>query len=126
MTEISLVLSVFKEMRDWLLGIDKTNLAHSKEKKTAIKSLYTALCKTKIYFADRKVQPKDRLRERQISLLWFEAASELESIDNHIAEMCFLKGDYWTDPENWKQDEGNKFNISIDEMTKISRELLIN
>lgn len=123
--EVTSVLSIFKEFRDWLLGIDKATLEHSKEEKAALKSLYIALSETKAYFADRKVSSTDRERERQISKLWFEAASQLKSIDRNLAERCFLKGDFWTDPDNWKQDEGNKINISIDEMTRLSRKHLL-
>ena len=122
--EVLSVLSIFKEFRDWLLGIDKATLEHSKEEKSAIKSLYTALSETKAYFADRKSAPSDRTRERQISKLWFEAASELKSIDKHLAERCFLKGDFWTDPDDWKQDEGKQINISIDEMTRLAKDHL--
>lgn len=123
--EITSVLSIFKEFRDWLLGIDKATLEHSKEQKAALKALYTALAETKAYFADRKTTPANRERERQISKLWFEAASQLKSIDKNLAERCFLKGDFWTDPDNWKQDEANKINISIDEMTRLSRQHLL-
>jgi len=122
--ELTLVLSLFKEFRDWILGIDKANLEHSKEDKAALKSLYTALSETKSYFTDRKTQPKDRTREKQISHYWFSASSELKNINHELAKKCFLKGDFWTDPENWSQKEGEELNISIDEMTRLSRELL--
>ncbi len=102
--EITLVLSIFKEFRDWLLGINKVTLEYSKEEKAALKSLYVALSETKSYFTDRKISKADRTRERQISKLWFDAASELKSIDQHLAERCFLKGDFWTDPDNWKHE----------------------
>jgi hypothetical protein len=122
--ETTLVLTIFKEFRDWLLGIDKANLEHNKEDKTALKSIYKALSETKSYFADRKTMPINRERERQISNLWFDSSSELKSIDQELAIKCFMKGDFWTDPDNWKQDDGVKINISIDEMTKLAKELL--
>ena len=59
-----------------------------------------------------------------MAMLWFEAASELKSINKPLAERCFLKGDFWTDPDNWKQDEGEQINISIDEMTRLSRQFI--
>jgi len=123
--ELTSVLTIFKEFRDWLLGIDKATLEHSKEEKAALKSLYIALAETKAYFADRKTLPHDRDRERQISRLWFDAASELKRIDINLAERCFVKGDYWTNPDNWQQDEGEKLTISIEEMTSLSRKHLV-
>jgi hypothetical protein len=122
--ETTLVLTIFKEFRDWLLGIDKANLEHNKEDKTALKSIYKALSETKSYFTDRKTMPINRERERQISNLWFDSSSELKNIDQELAVKCFLKGDFWADPDNWKQEDGVKINISIDEMTKLAKELL--
>lgn len=123
--EISILLSVFKEFREWISGIDKSNLEQNKEEKSALKSIYLALTETKFYFADRKNMPQDRERERQISKLWFDASIELKSIDIDLAQRCFLKGDFWTDPSNWRENDGNNINISIDEMTKLSRKLLM-
>jgi hypothetical protein len=122
--ETTLVLTIFKEFRDWILGIDKANLEHNKEDKTALKTVYKALSETKSYFTDRNIMPRDRDRERQISNLWFDSSSELKNIDQNLAVRCFLKGDFWTDPDSWEQNEGEKLNISIDEMTKLARELL--
>lgn len=124
--EVTLLLSVFKEFKDWIIGIDKSNLEHNKEDKTALKSIYLALSETKFYFVDRKTMPQDRNRERQISKLWFDASTELKTIDRDLAQKCFLKGDFWTDPDNWHKNDGEKINISIEEMTKLSKELLLN
>lgn len=122
--EITLVLSIFKEIRDWILGIEKSNLENKKENKIALKSIYVALSETRSYFSDRKILAKDRERERQIAKLWFEAAIELKEIDNDLAMRCFLKGEFWTDPDNWKNDEEQNLNISINEMTSLCRKLL--
>mgnify|MGYP003610137831 CR=1 FL=1 len=122
--EITSLLLVFKEFRDWILGIDKANLEHNKEDKLALKSIYIALSETKSYFTDRISAPQDRKREAQISRLWFEASTELKNVNQDLAQRCFLKGDFWTDPNNWQQKDGEKINISLDEMTKLSRELL--
>jgi hypothetical protein len=124
--EVTLLLSIFKEFKDWILGIDKANLENNKEDKIALKSIYIALSETKFYFTDRKTMPQDRNRERQISKLWFDASTELKHIDRELAQMCFLKGDFWTDPDNWKQNDGEKINISIEEMTRLSKGLLMN
>jgi hypothetical protein len=122
--EVTLVLSIFKEFKDWILGIDKANLEHNKEDKIALKSIYLALSETKFYFRDRKTIPQDRERERQISKLWFDASTELKNIDRDLAQRCFLKGDFWTDPNNWQQNDEESINISIEEMTKLSKELI--
>lgn len=123
--EITILLSVFKEFREWILGLDKSNLEKNKEDKTALKSIYLALTETKFYFTYRKDNPQDRVREMQISKLWFDASIELKSIDIDLAQRCFLKGDFWTDPNKWKQNENEEINISIDEMTKLARNLLM-
>lgn len=122
--EATLVLTIFKEMRDWILGIDKAQLEHNKENKTALKSIYIALGETKSYFADRKEEDRNRERERQISRLWFEASVELKNIDQQLAERCFLKGDYWANPENWNKKEKEYLAISLNEMTVLSKKLL--
>lgn len=41
--EITSLLSIFKEFRDWLIGIDKATLEHNKEEKSALKSLKSAI-----------------------------------------------------------------------------------
>lgn len=122
--DITTLLAIFKEFRDWILGMDKAKLESNKVNKEALKALYLALSETKFYFADRKTKERDLERERRISRLWFEASTELKTIDIELAQRCFLKGDFWTNPSSWKQDDGEKINISIDEMTKLSRELL--
>jgi hypothetical protein len=120
--EPTIVLTIFGEIRAWILGIDQAQLEHDKESKIALKSIYTALAETKSYFADRKFESRNRDRERQISKLWFEASVELKSIDQDLAMRCFLKGDYWTDPQNW--DEKGELHISLNEMTIRSKQLL--
>ena len=122
--EVSLVITLLKEFRDWVLGVDKARLEHNKEQKSALRALYIALSETKGYFADGDTIDRDRNREKQISKLWFEAASELRSIDLSLAERYFLKGDYWADPTKWNQAEEDEINISIEEMTRLSRRLL--
>lgn len=122
--ETTIVLSVFKEIRDWIFGIEKSRTENLKENKIAIKAIYIALAETKFYFADIKTKKRDIEKERQISKLWFEASVELKTIDTDLAERCFRKGDYWADQENWNQKDKETLNISLEEMTKLSRKLL--
>ena len=124
--ETTLILTLFKEFRDWILGIDKSNLEHNKENKNALKTLYKALSETKSYFSERenKLINRNRDKEREISNLWFEASVEIKNINKQLAERCFLKGEFWTDPINWRNNDKEKLDISLSEMTLLSKQLL--
>lgn len=122
--EISLVLSVFKELREWILGLDKNKIEHNKQDENSLKAVYMALAETKIYHAARKEGPRDMAREHQIAKLWYDASIATRSISKDLAVRCFLKAGYWTDPNNWEGNDGEQLSISIDEMTKLSKQLL--
>ena len=60
----------------------------------------------------------------RISKLWTEAALKLRSVNRDLAQRCALKGDYWTNPEDWSVRRIKKARIDIDRIFREAQELL--
>lgn len=96
-----------------------------KEYDEALKSLYDALIETQIYIAvlHRDDRPA-RKKEAELSRLWRDASRKLKGIDSELAEICFDKGTYWINPEEWSQDDIQRANIGISKVCNLAKEML--
>jgi hypothetical protein len=92
----------------------------------ALYALYTALNETKAYVEKLNAGKKrDRKTEWAIAKLWHDATVPLRDIDRELANRCFIKGEYWMDPETWTEMKIEEKQIKLDQVMESTRKLLM-
>jgi hypothetical protein len=91
----------------------------------AIGSVLTAVNSTKSYIArlDRG-EPIDHQAEGELVALWTTAAVHIRRTDAKLADRLQMKAEYWTNPENWRDEEIVNNRIQIDDIAAEARRLL--
>ena len=91
----------------------------------AVQSVLNAVNTTKRYLArlDRG-EPIDREAEAELVELWTVASVQIRRTDLDLAERLLNKADYWTNPENWTDEEVAHNGIQIDKISEEGRRLL--
>lgn len=122
MIELNPLVSISKEIRAWTeLNRTASNAKREKIKK-AVEALSKAVLETKAYvrngFQNRNLEKENEIRD-----LWNKAHVELRSIDSQLAKRCFLKAEYWTEPDNWDMEKVERYNITLDSMSKSLKEI---
>jgi len=100
----------------------------SKEKRelkdSALRGISIALQETKLYYRDLgRGKPRDMDREAQLAKYWAAAAIPLRHIDEELAMICEYKGEFWTDPDHWPDDEIERVGIKLDDVSSAYRKL---
>jgi hypothetical protein len=93
---------------------------------TGLYALYTALTETKLYLGslDNGGQ-RGKKREMALARLWYDASVPLRDIDPDLAERCFDKGAYWTNPDIWSDQMLEEKNIKLEQVIESIRLLLL-
>lgn len=106
------MLTAIGEWIDRLRGMNRDKLAQSK---AALQALVSATIKTTAYLANvRRGAQIERDRESTLAQLWSEASIELREINPDLAERCFIKAEYWADPEQWTDTQIQEARIGIE------------
>ena len=117
MIELNPLVSISKEIRAWFETNNNVENQKKNEMKLAIKVLSKAILETKSYvrngFENRIQEKEDELRE-----LWNNAHVELRQIDNDLANRCFVKAEFWIEPEKWSDEKVEEYNIKLDSMSE--------
>jgi hypothetical protein len=71
-----------------------------------------------------RTSPRDRGVEAQLSTLWQQASIAFYGIDGQLAERLQLKAEYWTQPEQWSDQQVADANISLQRVAEYTRQLL--
>jgi len=58
--------------------------------------------------------------------LWYEASIPLRHVDKDLANICNLKGGYWTNSDIWGDLETGEYDIALTNVETKVRELLNN
>ena len=91
----------------------------------AVRSVLTAVNTTKRYLARReRGEPIDRDAEAELVELWTAASVHIRRTDTSLAIRLQKKADYWTNPENWADEEIVNNGIQIDKIAEDSERLL--
>lgn len=90
----------------------------------ALASLLAATCETKIYVSDENIG-NNKETEALIARLWHNAAVAMRRFDSSLADKCFLKGDYWTKPASWTNNDVKQNGITLSEMHEVCRQLIL-
>lgn len=90
----------------------------------AIRRLSAAVTATRSYLRNQQSHP-DHDIEASLTDHWFQAANALDSVDGELAELCRIKGHYWTDPDAWSAEDIAEARIALANMTTQLDRLLL-
>lgn len=111
------VLTIYMSIKDGKVKRDE-------KLESALKTLNTALEKTKAYVISiNSGEPKSRDKEHELASLWHDASVPLRHIDRELARICHLKGGYWLEPETWDEARIENNQIALDNVSKKIKEL---
>lgn len=112
----------FKQFVDWIQSLI------TKKKRTylsAIKAIHTAATESNFYLNDiREGKRANKEKERQLSMLWYEAMKAILPINPDLAEKCMIKGQCWSDSRLFNSKQYEEVPISIDYMFSETRKIL--
>ncbi len=91
----------------------------------AVEAILRAINETKLYLsAVARSSQRDMDREGDLSRYWTDAAAKLRGIDEDLAQRCRLKGEYWTDPDQWDEHQLEKTRILLTQVASDADTLL--
>ncbi len=94
-------------------------------KDSALRSISTALNETYLYYRDiDRVNQRNLDREAQLSRYWSAASIPLRHFDEELAGICESKSEYWINPENYTEEDINRFGIELGEIRQAYRRML--
>ena len=90
-----------------------------------VRNVLIAVNTTKSYLARReRGEPIDRGAEAELVTLWTTASVNIRQTDPDLAQRLQIKAEYWTNPENWSDEEIVSNGILIEEIAEEGRQLL--
>jgi hypothetical protein len=123
--EAAIVFRIIDSALKFLGLVHQGQMQYQKGYDEALGPLYDALNETQIYIAElHRGDKPNREKEADLSRRWRLASRKLRPIDRKLAEICFHKGTYWINPEEWSQDDIQKANIGINKVCKLAKEML--
>jgi len=125
MVAISDLISIFEATRTLVLSMKQHNKINDKKYQKALMAIYEATTKTKNYIASLETrQNHAKKKERELSELWINAGVTLRTIDSDLAQRCIIKADYWSNPNQWTDEQIKNSRITLDEIIIESRDLI--
>ncbi|MCG8550224.1 MAG: hypothetical protein MI799_07475 [Desulfobacterales bacterium] len=125
MTEIDDIrkgVGFFKEFVEWI-----ESLVNKEKRKHlgAIRAIHKAATDTNSYLSDlRDNKESNKEKERELSLLWYEAMEAIQPINPELAEKCLIKGQCWSDPRLFHSEKYQVVPLSIDYIFSETRKIL--
>lgn len=115
---------------DKLSGLIEPIMNLSKDRRdlrdNALRAIAHALNETLIYYSNlERGHQRNSDIEAQLSKYWSAAAIPMRHIDEHLALVCDVKSNYWIKPEDWDDRRIKKVGISLKEVQKSYRALLV-
>ena len=140
MLDYAWLLTVLQNGQKWFRLVSQRakddKLENEKDRQTMVAALYTALTETQIYIgAMRKKEAaqgsdlivgfvRDFETEAKLSRLWTAAAVLVRNYDIDLAESLITKGEYWTNPDDWSDEDLERARIKIDQVREAARNML--
>ncbi len=91
----------------------------------AVEAILRAINETRLYIAyQSRGNARDQKREEELSRRWTDAAGALRGIDDDLARRARLKGEYWTDPDQWDREKVEEARILLTQVEKDADNLL--
>jgi len=117
-------LTIFDQVIRWI-GIAKEDARRDEAAyQEALTKIFKAANSTQNYLANRVVQGQNREKEEDLSWLWTEAGLALRKFDHELADRCLIKGQYWTSPDNWTDEQVQSANIKLERVFSEARALI--
>jgi hypothetical protein len=93
-------------------------------KDSALRAISTALLETKLYYRDQTSgKARNMDVEAQLSKYWAAAAIPLRHIDEELAMTCEYKADFWTQPDNWSDEDVRRVGIKLGDVSDAYRKI---
>jgi hypothetical protein len=92
--------------------------------KLAQEKVSLALSETTMYLGEFRKGKTDREQEKALSKLWREASVALSEVDEGLAKSCFLKMEYWADPERWSTEDIERTKIRLEQVSERIRQTM--
>lgn len=123
MLDLNPLTAISREVREWMAALDTRRKAKNQSTQQAVEALSTAVLKTRNYFSALSASSKrDIAAEQALSQLWNAAHLSLRAIDPALANRCFGKAEYWTDPTSWPDEKIHQYNIELESMSEAIRD----
>ncbi|MCZ6877225.1 MAG: hypothetical protein O7G29_03690 [Acidobacteria bacterium] len=91
----------------------------------AVEAALRAVNETKLYLLElARSEHRDLDREGDLSRYWTDTAARLHGIDDDLAQRCRLKGEYWTDPDQWDEQRLKETRILLTQVATDADTLL--
>lgn len=120
------ILTIFDKVLNVIGLIREGKIKRDEKIDNSLHALYAALSETKTYVISlNKGNKKNRDKEHNLARLWHYASVPLRQIDRELADICFLKGSYWLEPEAWTEAMVQENQIALDNVFNKTRELLV-
>lgn len=115
MADVSTFLILFDNLLKTIGLIREGKLRHNDKIDEALKLTMDALRETRVYANKlRNGKRRDINKEHNIAELWSQASIPLRYIDKDLANKCFIKSEYWLEPETWTQARVESEGIALD------------
>jgi hypothetical protein len=120
---MSLFIELVDRIRTWLELRAKYNSQQDERFDEALLAVHQAANRTRAYLADVRFDPDSRERDREndLSNAWMRVGDCLRRLHDPDAEAlyqrCFVKAEYWADPEVWKDGRLQEAGIGLDRLT---------
>ena len=116
------ILTITDRLLDIINLVRNGKLQQDKRTDEALSQAYAALVRTQAYANRNGARNHDT--EHKISELWYQASIPLRHIDNELANICNLKGGYWSNPKAWDELDTGEYDIALSNVEKKLRDLL--
>ena len=116
------VLGVITLIVTVLQRLDASSARASAARTDAVRALSDAVMKTQQCVGADNGAPGTNY---ELTNRWFKAAVAFRAAgDDELANLCQIKGDYWTDPKAWSKERVYEAGISLRAMQRELRRLL--
>jgi len=118
----STILTITDKILNIIGLVQAGKLVRDEKIDTALNQIYKALTQTQSYIHRESERNKDK--EYQLSELWYRASIPLRHVDKELANICYLKGGYWSSADTWTALETGEYDIDLSNVEYKIHELL--
>ena len=117
---MSTLFEMIDRLKSWLELRHKYRGERNQAFDDALLAIHRAANRTRAYIADVRVDPnaRHRAQEGELSDLWVQVGDKLRRLHEPEAEAlyqrCFLKAEYWANPDAWEDGDVAEAGIGLD------------
>ena len=122
--EATIALSLFDKILNIIGLVKEGKLQRDEQIDSALNQTHKALIETQAYVHRAGIDNRDPDKESELANLWYQASIPLRHVDQELANICNLKGGYWSHSEAWKNLESDEYDIALSNVEKKVRAIL--